>query len=56
MRYGTQTIKCPKQERRAVPQPSRGRCGIALGKKLRLVVVSAKDNSRGRVYRIARPA
>jgi len=28
----------------------------ALGKKLGLVVVSAKDDARGRVYRIAVPA
>ena len=35
---------------------ARGAMSGALGKKLGLVVVSAKDDARGRVYRIALPA
>ena len=35
---------------------ARGAMSGALGKKLGLVVVSAKDDARGRVYRIAVPA
>ncbi|MDZ4094992.1 MAG: DUF3489 domain-containing protein [Paracoccaceae bacterium] len=35
---------------------ARGVLSGALGKKLGLVVVSAKDDARGRVYRIALPA
>ncbi|MET4130455.1 DUF3489 domain-containing protein [Roseovarius sp. MBR-6] len=35
---------------------ARGVMSGALGKKLRLVVTSVKEDERGRVYRIARPA
>jgi len=35
---------------------ARGAMSGALGKKLGLVVVSAKDDARGRVYRIGQPA
>jgi hypothetical protein len=35
---------------------ARGVMSSALGKKLRLVVTSVKEDERGRVYRIARPA
>jgi hypothetical protein len=38
------------------PHSARGAMSGALGKKLGLVVVSAKDDARGRVYRIGQPA
>ena len=35
---------------------ARGAMSGALGKKLGLVVISAKDDAQGRVYRIDKPA